>query len=358
MFRTIFNIIIVAFLVCFLIFPLQVKTVDAAVSFYSTYNKTNSIAGDSTWTTTWTAPEGNIVDRLSAHIYYGSLYLYAYRNGSWVLLGSRTSQYNQSLTVTPQSTDRTFKCVITNYASSYFTGTFSVNYHYSLPDVNDMQKVIDAANNAKSSSDIAASRVWYNNNSAGYWSYNAYSKANSANTNAANAKTEATNAKNEAAAAKNYASTAASRVWDSTENKSAATLAKEARDKANTAVNNTAYIRNTQLPGIENKINNLDTKITNIQNSVGEDTTPPNVEIRTVSGARATSGSSIKLFIEATDNKSTNLEYKINDGSYQPIPADGIISAPVNSYPVSIISVKVRDEAGNETQKLLSIRKL
>jgi hypothetical protein len=74
----------------------------------------------------------------------------------------------------------------------------------------------------------------------------AKSSADSAAINATNANINASSAKSEAIAAKNAANTASSRVWDNSEGKSAATLSKEARDRANASAVDADYIRNTQ----------------------------------------------------------------------------------------------------------------
>lgn len=116
--------------------------------------------------------------------------------------------------------------------------------------------------------------------------------ANSAKSSADAAKSSADSAKTEATAAKNIANTASSRVWDTTEGKSAATLSKEARDKANAAAGDTTYIRNTQLPELRYKIDNLETTENNINNNVSIDNVAPSIDWCTLSGAYFTSGSS------------------------------------------------------------------
>jgi len=224
----------------------------------------------------------------------------------------------------------------------------------------------NAANAAKTSANTAAARSYYNGNTSGYWSYNSYTKANSANTNAANAVNMLNGSSNggkslaatydKANNANNNAYTAAVRVWDSTEGKSAATLSKEARDKANAASQDTTYIRNTQLPSLENKIANLETTVNNINNNIGVDNLPPTMDWVTVSGAYATSGSSISIIITASDNVSSNLEYSINGGAYSALPADGIVSAPVTS--TGPVVVRVRDESGNVASKARTVWKL
>lgn len=167
--------------------------------------------------------------------------------------------------------------------------------------------------------------------------------ASAAATNAANAYNAANSAKTSADAAKTSADTAASRVWDSAEGKSAATLAKEARDKANEALT---------------AVNNMQTIITNINNTIATDNVSPSVEVKTLSGATATSGSSIRLVIAASDNKSASLNYNVNGGTYSPLPADGKVSVPLTSPGPNTIVIGVKDEAGNVATKAITIWKL
>ncbi|ABO49504.1 hypothetical protein Dred_0969 [Desulforamulus reducens MI-1] len=115
------------------------------------------------------------------------------------------------------------------------------------------------------------------------------------------------------------------------------------------------YIRNTQLPGLETKMNNLQVAVTNIQNS---DTIPPTFDVQTVSGARATSASSIQAIVTVTDNRPGPYTYSISGGSYSTLPSDGRISLPVSSSGNNSITVSVKDVAGNIGTKTIVIRKL
>jgi hypothetical protein len=170
-----------------------------------------------------------------------------------------------------------------------------------------------------------------------------FNNASAAATNAVNAYNAANSAKTSADSAKASADTAASRVWDPTESKSAAQLAKEARDKANEALT---------------AVNNMQTIITDIKNTVITDNIPPSVEVKTLSGATATSGSFIRLVIAASDNKSTSLSYNVNGGAYSPLPADGKVSVPLSSPGPNTIVISVKDEAGNVATKAITIWKL
>ncbi|SFH33798.1 hypothetical protein SAMN05660649_04798 [Desulfotomaculum arcticum] len=115
------------------------------------------------------------------------------------------------------------------------------------------------------------------------------------------------------------------------------------------------YIRNTQLPDISNKIANLETTVNNITTT---DNVSPTIGVKTLSGAMATSGSSIKIVITASDNVSSNLQYSINGGTYSTLPASGIVSAPVSNSGPNTITVRVKDEAGNIGSKTIIVRKL
>ena len=99
------------------------------------------------------------------------------------------------------------------------------------------------------------------------------------------------------------------------------------------------YIRNTQLPGLETKMNNLQVAVTNIQNS---DTIPPTFDVQTVSGARATSASSIQAIVTVTDNRPGPYTYSISGGSYSTLPSDGRISLPFSNSGYFRIQVKLK----------------
>jgi hypothetical protein len=182
---------------------------------------------------------------------------------------------------------------------------------------------------------------------------------NAVKTSADTAATNATKAKTSADAAKTSADSAASRAQTTINQtidagNSAAQWSHWSYDKANLASQDTTYIRNTQLPGIDTRINNLQTSVTNIQNG---DSVPPTVELDTVSGARATSSSSIQLVAAVGDNKSTNFTYSINGGGYSALPADGKFSVSLTNGPNNI-AVRVKDETGNVTVKTINIWRL
>lgn len=113
-----------------------------------------------------------------------------------------------------------------------------------------------------------------------------YDKANAANSNAASANTKA--------------STAASRVWDSTEGKSAATLSKEARDKANATSGDATYIRNTQLPSLENSITSLEATINN--NFISDKSAPIITKVEGQNGATCTTNNKYTLVVTVSES--------------------------------------------------------
>jgi len=125
------------------------------------------------------------------------------------------------------------------------------------------------------------------------------------------------------------------------------------------------YVRNTQLPAIDTKVDsiktdmeNLNTTVTNINNAVSADTISPTVNLKTLSGAVATSGGTINIIVAASDNKSVALTYSVNGGAYQALPGDGIISVPVSNPGPNSITIRIKDEAGNAGVATIVIRKL
>ena len=106
------------------------------------------------------------------------------------------------------------------------------------------------------------------------------------------------------------------------------------------------------------KIDTLRTSITNIQNNLGADVTPPILKLKTVSGAMATSGSSIATYILVTDNCPGPYSYSVDGGAFNQLPADKIVSLPVNGRGANAVTVVVKDQAGNETMDVLTIRGL
>jgi len=80
--------------------------------------------------------------------------------------------------------------------------------------------------------------------------------------------------------------------------------------------------------------------------------------LKTLSGATATSESTIDLIISVQDNISKNLQYDINGGIIQGLPVDSIITAPVSGSGLVQVKANVYDEAGNKSFKSIPIWKL
>lgn len=148
----------------------------------------------------------------------------------------------------------------------------------------------------------------------------AYDAASAANTNAYNAYLAAN-------AAKSSADTVAARVWDSTEGKSAATLAKEARDKANQALT---------------EISNVKSIVASIQSSVG----PQILKVRGLNGATATRTNTFTVTVEAAN--ATEFRARVDGGSWSawtPVSTP-IALAGFDAYGAHTIYVEVRNASG------------
>ena len=247
----------------------------------------------------------------------------------------------------------------------------------------------------------AAEQTTFSGGSAAYWSYYGYSYASAANTNAANAKASADTASTNAASASTSAANAASYSNSANTNaanaatfsSSAATNAANAKlsaDTANTSASNALNAVNNangntisavrdaagtvldesrqskisatsaynESHTANTKLDTLQTTVTNIQNSIGADTTPPVPRLRTVSGAAATSGGSIQAVLDISDNVSVTFTYSLDGVSYGPVPISKIINLSVVSPGSNVIPVWVKDLAGNVGTTSITIRKL
>lgn len=93
------------------------------------------------------------------------------------------------------------------------------------------------------------------------------------------------------------------------------------------------------------------------------DPTPPTIQaLRGLAGATATRTSSVTLEITVSDNLPGTLRYsyQINGGSwsaYADITGNTITVSGLSSG-VNVIDVKVKDQAGNETQRSVTIFKI
>jgi hypothetical protein len=133
------------------------------------------------------------------------------------------------------------------------------------------------------------------------------------------------------------------RTWDTLTSKSAATLAREARDNAGAA---------------NIKLNTLETAIANINTGIATDVSTPTVKIKTLSGAAATSGSSIRAVVDVSDNQSKTFIYSLDNVTYIPLPGNGLINLPVINAGPNLIAMWVKDEGGNASKVSIVIRRL
>jgi hypothetical protein len=106
---------------------------------------------------------------------------------------------------------------------------------------------------------------------------------------------------------------------------------------------------------VNSKIDNLQTTVNNYMTM---DTTPPVVNLSTVSGARATSGNFIQAVLNISDNVSTSFQYSLDDTDFVPVPTDKLITLPVAHPGSNVISVWVKDEVGNVGTSSITIRRL
>lgn len=215
--------------------------------------------------------------------------------------------------------------------SNWYSDSWYVNYwrtdYLVQQGVDYSREARDAAN--------AANINAYN---ASYYGQTAANAANNANTSAQGAKTSADTAATRA-------QTTVNQTWYG------GAYGGASENVADIA----GYIRIKQLPELETKMNNLQVAINNIENN---DTSPPTVDVQTVSGSRATSASSIQAVVTVTDNRPGPYTYSVNGGSYSTLPANGIVSLPVLSPGNNSITINVKDVAGNVGSKTIVIRKL
>lgn len=178
-------------------------------------------------------------------------------------------------------------------------------------------------------------------NAANTAAQNASAYAQQANANASNASTYAQQANTNAA-------NASDRSWYE------GTYGGTVQSVGNVA----GYIAYNQLLGITTKIDSLSNVVTNIQNNMGADTSPPSVKISTVSGALAASSNSIRAVVNVSDNVSMAFNYSFDGFVFQPLPADGVITLPLYNSGSNLVTVWVKDEAGNTGRGSITIRKL
>lgn len=256
--------------------------------------------------------------------YYFYDYLYYYLNGSMQACVA-TKYYEQSNTSFYYIVNVSAGNTISFYASSSASAdTLSLDaavvLAYDFPSQTLVNQTKTSADNAKTAADNAK----------------------------ASADTAAANASNSFNAVNNANGNTITAVRDAT-----GTALAEARQSKANALNayNEAHTANT-------KIDSLQAAVTNIQNNLGGDTSPPAPRLRTVSGAAATSGSSILAVLDISDNVSSTFTYSLDGSAYIAVPANKVISLPVNNAGANVISVWVKDQAGNIATTSITIRKL
>ncbi|MFZ5643867.1 MAG: hypothetical protein ACOY46_09785 [Bacillota bacterium] len=166
------------------------------------------------------------------------------------------------------------------------------------------------------------------------------------------ASTNAVNAYNAA----NNASTVATSAYNAVTNISGNTI-DAVRDASGTALSEARRAREA-AESVASEVYDLGTAVTNIQNNMGADISPPIVRLSTLSGARATSGVSVNAIVSVSDNISSLFTYSLDGINYQPLPANRMITLPVNMPGSNLINVWVKDERGNVASEFIVIRRL
>ena len=139
---------------------------------------------------------------------------------------------------------------------------------------------------------------------------------------------------------------------------SAKTYSKDAFD----ILNNSSY----GLVELKNTVNNLQTSITNIQNTISAgDTQPPRVlEARGLNGATCTTNSTFDVVVDAEDNISSSgsikFRVKADSGTWSgwvPITESNTATG-ISGFGIHSMMVEVRDEAGNISSKNITVFRL
>ncbi|HOV79441.1 MAG TPA: hypothetical protein PK728_04985 [Bacillota bacterium] len=177
----------------------------------------------------------------------------------------------------------------------------------------------------------------------GYSPKTATDAANTAANYALQAKSSADTAASKADQAKASADTAALRVWDSSESKSAATLAKEARNYAQTATNNTTY--NSQSAAYWAYLS-------------AQNTAPEINRVQGQNGATCTTGTSFMVVISATP--SSGASYRVTCGMFD----SGWVSSNTITITGGIVSgantaiIQVKNSLGTTAQTAFTFFKI
>ncbi|MTI84473.1 MAG: hypothetical protein FH756_11335 [Firmicutes bacterium] len=124
------------------------------------------------------------------------------------------------------------------------------------------------------------------------------------------------------------------------------------------------YIRSTQLPNVENKIDNLETVVANIENNMSTgDSAPPTItSVKGYNGATCTTGTTFKVVVKANDNNSGPLDFRIkaDSGSWSNWTSisNYEVATGINGGGAHTISVEVRDQAGNTANDAITVFKI
>lgn len=294
---------------------------------------------------------------------------------SWAYEGS--SGYGEYFTSETVTTSGSF----TGY--SLKTATDAANAANSA--ANQAKTAANNANTAATSAATAAANASTAANSAVTVAAQARDAANSASTNAGTAATNSLNAYNEAVTINNKLDALSGDVNLDTSEIAAAVkdpdgtvidVSRASHDAVEDASGNTvSAVRDssgtvldasrtagTNVLNAYNEAVTANSKIDNLQTSVNNymsmDNTPPIVSLNTVSGARATSGNYIQAVLNISDNVSSNFLYSLNGLDYEPVPTNKLLALPVSNAGPNIISVWVKDEAGNVGTSSITIRKM
>ncbi len=122
------------------------------------------------------------------------------------------------------------------------------------------------------------------------------------------------------------------------------------KDSVSTALEEARYANN--------KLEDLQTAILDLHSRSLLDTIPPTIKIKTVSGAVATSGESIGVVLDVSDNRAGLFSYSVDGTNYSLLPEDNIVNLFLDSQGINVKKIWVQDEAGNRGTGIIIIRKI
>ncbi|NTW05759.1 MAG: hypothetical protein HGA27_06545 [Peptococcaceae bacterium] len=122
------------------------------------------------------------------------------------------------------------------------------------------------------------------------------------------------------------------------------------KDSVSTALEEARYANN--------KLEDLQTAILDLHDRFLADRVPPTIKIKTVSGAVSTSGGSIRVVLDISDNRSNLFTYSIDGINYSMLPENNIINLFLDNNGVNVKQIWVKDEAGNWGTGIIVIRKI